>query len=246
MLVRQFGQPGIEAFRAFLASCREDPETAIPNDLLYDDALSSAVRPPLTVEPRNFNERADAAEYLGEVLSPLPEYDVANNAGLWSWLTLFYFDEVCPVRDGKRRVKNDYYYIFDPKNSRHVYRHLLFIAWRVRCIAPDHNRLFLRTPVSSLDKVTTEVMKRLYLTRIPCIFEVLDRLYWDDKRRRARVGIVQSNTVRPGDLSHRFPIRIQQLEKTYDLHSLDADQMIELLGEEFQGLGDSNLTFWQT
>jgi hypothetical protein len=32
---------------------------------------------------------------------------------------------------------------------------------------------------------------------------------------------------------HRFPIRIRQLEKTYDLVSLTADQLIELLGDEF-------------
>lgn len=234
MLVRQFRQTGIEAFQAFLASCREDPEIEIPDDLLDDDALSTAVSPPVTAEPREFIERADAVEYLGEVLAPLPEHDVANNAGLWSWLALFYFDEVCPIREGRRRVKNDYHYIFEPKNSRHFYRHLLFIAWRIHLISPRPNRLFLHAPVSSLDKVTTEVMKRLYLTRIPCIFEVLDRLYWDDERERARAGIVQANTVRPGDLIHRLPIRIQQLEKTYDLYSLDADQMIELLGEEFQ------------
>ena len=33
---------------------------------------------------------------------------------------------------------------------------------------------------------------------------------------------------------HRFPIRIRQLEKTYDLVSLTADQLIELLGDEFR------------
>ena len=34
---------------------------------------------------------------------------------------------------------------------------------------------------------------------------------------------------------HRFTIRIRQLEKTYDLQSLTADQLIELLGNEFKG-----------
>lgn len=76
-------------------------------------------------------------------------------------------------------------------------------------------------------------MKRLFLTRIPCIFEVLDRVYWDESRARARTGVVQG-TVKPGDLRHRFPIRIRQLEMTYDLFSLIANQLIELLGREFQ------------
>jgi hypothetical protein len=45
---------------------------------------------------------------------------------------------------------------------------------------------------------------------------------------------VDFRNVKPGDLVHRFPIRIRQLEKTYDLVSLTADQLIELLGDEFQ------------
>ena len=65
------------------------------------------------------------------------------------------------------------------------------------------------------------------------MFEVLDRLYWDEDRGKARVGVV-GQQVRPGDLMHRFPLRIRQLERTYDLLSLNADQLIELLGDEFQ------------
>jgi hypothetical protein len=156
------------------------------------------------------------------------------NAGLWTWLTLFFFDEVCPAEDGKRSVKKDYYYIYEPGNPHCFYYHLLFIAWHALRIAPEYNRLFLDNSVSSLDKVTSEVMKRLYLTRIRCIFEVLDRLYWDRDRGRVRVGVTHFQTVKRGDLVHRFPIRMRQLERTYDLFSLNADQLIELLGKEFE------------
>ena len=77
-------------------------------------------------------------------------------------------------------------------------------------------------------------MSRLFLTRIPCIFEALDRLYWDEGRGKARAGIVDQKVVKPGDLRHRLPIRVRQLERTYDLFSLTGDQLVELLGEEFQ------------
>jgi hypothetical protein len=63
---------------------------------------------------------------------------------------------------------------------------------------------------------------------------VLDRLYWDEKRGRARPGVTNFGKITAGNLAHRLPIRIRQLEKTYDLHSLTADQLISLLGEEFQ------------
>jgi hypothetical protein len=234
VIVRQFLPAGVRAFQRFLAEYRDTLKTPVPVHLLEDDVLAEAVKPSISVEPQAFATRRDAANYLETVLSPLAEQDVATNAGLWTWLTLFFFDNVCPASGGWRYVKNDYHYVFEPKNPRHFYRHLLFVAWRALRIAPAHNRLFLNGSLASLDKVTTEVMKRLYLTRIPCIFEVLDRLYWDQGRGRARAGITDAKNVKPGDLVHRFPIRVRQLEKTYDLYSVTANQLIELLGHEFQ------------
>jgi len=232
MILRQFNADGIEAFRAFLAECRDKPNTRVPTELLEDYRLTQLVVPPVEIEKRRLVKKADAATYLAKVLEQIPETHVANNVGLWAWLTLFFFDDVCPTANGTRAVKNDYCYIYEPRNSRHFYRHLLFVPWRILRIAPKHHRLFLTSPVATLDTVTTEVMKRLYLTRIPCIFEVLDRLYWHDTLGKPRKGIV-GQQVRPGDLSHRLPLRIRQLEKTYDLMSLSADQLLELLGDEF-------------
>jgi len=49
---------------------------------------------------------------------------------------------------------------------------------------------------------------------------------------------VTRETVKPGDLRNRFPIKVRQLEKTYDLFTLNADQLIDLLGAEFHFQGD--------
>lgn len=234
MKLRTFNDAGIKAFRQFLQAARDDSATPVPFHLLEDDALTAVVDPHIEVEERNFRRRADAAECFRTLLEPLNEHRVANDAGLWTWLTLFYFDEVCPMVGGNRSVKNDYAYIFEPKNSRHFYRHRLFLAWYAITLSPQHNRLFLGVTVPTLDKVSEEVFKRLFLTRIPAIFELLDRLYWDPERGRVRPGMVSPGTVKPGDLVHRLPIRIRQLEKTYDLISLNADQLLELLGPEFQ------------
>lgn len=233
MILRQFRAEGIQAFREFLAACREKPTLPLPTELLEDDRLTQVIEPQVEIEPRRLVQKADAAMYLAPLLAKLPDPEVAENAGLWTWLTLFFFDGVCPARNGRRNVRNDYHYVFDPKNSRHYYRHLLFISWRVLKVAPVHHRLFLTSSISTLDKVTTEVMKRLYITRIRCIFEVLDRLYWNDARGKARAGVV-GQQIRAGDLTHRFPLRIRQLEKTFDLQSLNADQLLDLLGGEFQ------------
>jgi hypothetical protein len=232
MRLRRFTSDGLQAFREFLALCRRQPDTEVSLGMLENKNLTQLVTPECQVAPNYFETKGEAAQYLHAALKPISVDKVSKDAGLWSWLSLLFLDSICPVVDGQRIVKNDYYYLFEPLNTRHYYRHLLYISWRVLHLAPTYNRLFLTTPASVLDAMTTEVMKRLYLTRVPCIFEVLDRLYWDEQKRKPRSGLTRPVT-RLGDLTHRLPIRIRQQEKTYDLMSLTADQLLDLLGKEF-------------
>ncbi len=232
-LVRRFNTDGTAAFRRELAECRTTPTRDIPLEILTDPMLTESVLPPVEIEPRGFKTKGDAAVYFHQIFGGIPKQQLLEDAGLWTWLSLYYFEIVCPKHSGIRKVRNDYTYVYEAKSIRHFYRHLLFVSWRTLDIAPTHNRLLLSTSISSLDKFSSEVIKRLYMTRIPCFFEVLDRLYWDEKRGRARPGVTDFQKVTAGNLVHRLPNRIRQLEKTYDLHSLTADQLLSLLGEEF-------------
>lgn len=234
MRIRSFNQAGMDAFRAFLGAARSGSNLPVPVELLESDEHTSPLPTEIDVERCEFRSRRDAANHFHVLLSPLSPETVRKAAGMWTWLSLFYFDEVCPVRSGRRNVRNDYTYIFMPNESRYFYRHLLFISWYVLQLSPNHNRLFLDSSLVTLDTITTDVFKRLYLVRIPCIFELLDRLYWDETIGRPARGIVSPNRVMAGDLMHRFPTRIRQLEKTYDLMTLNADQLLEILGDEFQ------------
>jgi len=238
MRLRRFNDKGIGEFRQHLQELRQNPRTPIKIELLESSKLTNAVRPSIEVEEKYFQTKGDAARFLTHLLSPIETSIVEKDVGLWSWLALFFLPSICPIESGVMVVRNDYHYIFEPDNMRHFYRHLLFLPWQIQKLAPEHNRLLLRSSVRIRDAVTTEVMKRLYFTRIPCIFEVLDRLYWDEPNGRPRKGITGAK-VQSGDLVHRLPIRIRQLEKTYDLISLNADQLIELLGDEFAFGGQS-------
>ena len=234
MRLRRFNKAGIDAFRRFLAACRENPREPVPMDLLESDEYTILFSDEINVAPHEFSSRRDAADYFQDLLSPLSADAVRKDAGMWTWLSLCYFDQICPDLNANRKVRNDYTYIYMPDESRYFYRHLLFIAWHVKQVAPEHNRLFLDRSLINRDSITTEVFKRLYITRIPSIFENLDRLYWDSSNSRPVKGIVSPGKVTAADLTHRLPTRIRQLEKTYDLQSLNADQLLEILGDEFQ------------
>lgn len=234
MNLRRFNAAGIHAFQEYLDSCRRDPTLSLPSSMLTDGKLTSLVEPKIWLEYRTFTIRREAAEYFRELLRPLSDHDVMEDDGLWTWLTALFWDSVCPLRQGKRVVRNNYHYVYEPHNALHFYRHQAFIAWYSIAISPIHNRLFLDTKFAHLDKMTEETLKRRFLTRIPCMFEVLDRLYWDNEKQGRRKGVVDQNTIARGDLTHRLVAKIRQLEKTFDLFSLNADQLIELLGDEFQ------------
>ncbi len=233
--VRSFNEAGIKAFQDYLKCIRDGQHGPNVIDLLDDASLLSNENKyrSVTVESRRFTSRREAADYFHNKFKNVSAESLRKDAGLWTWLSLFYFDQVCPDVDGRKTVRNDYTYIFMPDQSRYFYRHLLFVAWYAKHVSPVHNRLFLDTTLHQLDKFTQDVLKRLYLTRIDCIFEVLDRLYWDRDLNRPRRGVNSPRKVVAGDLVHRFPTRIRQLEKTYDLLSLTASQLIDLLGEEF-------------
>lgn len=239
--IRVFNTRGIERFSAFLKENKGNGDVAIPTELLYDESCLEKVSvltglKGLEVEGPSgrFQTRREAGEYLCDLLKPISFVAVRKSQGLWSWLSLFYFDSVAPFdeKKGNRPIYDYYRYLYEPGLSRYYYRNLLFTSWYVCSIAP-HSRLMLDTKVSSLDKGTDTFVKALNLQRIRCIPEVLDRLYWDEERQRPKPGIV-SNNAKPGNLEFRFPTRIRQLEVTYDLNSLDADKLIRLLGKEFE------------
>ena len=239
MYVREFNDAGIKAFRQLLADCRKRPMLPTRLEmlpmrlkLLEDESLSTLISPKCVAEDNPFATKGEAAEHFHNMLKEIPESQLIANAGLWSWLGLRYFDQVCADSGEGNSIKSDYFYIYEPKSNWNFHKHLLYISWRILRVAPQHNRLMLSTPVNSLDNITDTIMPKLYLTRIPCIFEVLDRLYWDSTNNRAKKGITLNKPKR-GDLNHRFPIRLRQLEKTYDLQSVSANQLIELLGAEF-------------
>lgn len=83
------------------------------------------------VDAKPFASRWGIAQHLSERLAPVPPEEVEDNAGLWSWLTLFYFDQLCPRQpDGARKPGRDYRHIPD-FSSLYRHRHLLYGSFAV-------------------------------------------------------------------------------------------------------------------
>ena len=232
MRLRCFNPDGIEAFRSYLRKCKNNPLLPPPWDLLENPNLTTVHKCDVELEDRVFSTKRELGEYLHSTLSPLPKDELERSSGLWTWLTLFFFNNAAPQdAEGKREIKEEKRYIFDFSSYRNRGVHLLQTAWRIIEIAPKFNQVMSSTSPDVTNEACWYVMSSTYINRIKCIFEVIDRLYWDEKNGCPKQGLIKSK--KRGALKYRFLPRIHQLEKNYDLTELDADTLIELLGKEF-------------
>ncbi len=227
--LRCLNETGIERFRAYLQSLREGGTDPPPRDMLTDPRTSLVFEPDKTIEDREFPTRREAARYLNEVLGDVP--GVEENVGLWSWLSLFYFDQVCPPRnDGKRKPGRDYRHIPE-LGYLQGHRHLLGGPFLVYRLHGERARLLLASPLYRENHFHHQLASRQTLISCPAVVEAATLMYYDETRNRPKRG-AQDPDRPPGGLL-RFVDVLQQLEVNYDLHSMDGQTLLQLLPQEF-------------
>jgi len=233
-VLRRFNEAGIAEFVRRIELLRAGGSASIDDAFVTDDSFTKPVAPEVRLERPAFKTKREAGEYLSERTHRARERHGDDDPGLWTWLSAWHWDAVCPKEAGEaKKVLNAFNYVYGFGHKQNAKKHLISVAVKLWEVAPN-SQLLMTTPVSSLQSVVREVATRLSLMRIKAFPELLDHLYWDSERQRPRIGIVSPTSPRPGDLSHRLPTRIRQLELTYDLVDLTADQLLNLLGDEFR------------
>ncbi len=228
--LRRLTPSGLQAFRRALAELADGGTAPPPRWLLTAAGESEPLERPVEVEERVFRSRLEAARYLAQALSGIEE--IEEDVGLWSWLSLLYFDQVCPPRpDGTRSPGRTYRHILEP-GFRTGHRHLLAGAFLVYRLHGEGARLLLCTPLHVESHFHHELASRQALITNRAIVEAAAALYLDAETGRPKRG-AQDRDGSPGTL-HRFIDVVQQLDVNYDLYSMDAQAILGLLPEEFR------------
>ena len=76
-------------------------------ELLEDPTLTELLPGEVEVLKRSFANRLEAGKFFNELLDTAAVHLTERDKGLWTWLTLFYFDEVCPADGHGRRNPED-------------------------------------------------------------------------------------------------------------------------------------------
>lgn len=233
-ILRRFNSAGIAEFVRRIETLRAGGPADIDDVFVTDAKLTEPIVPEVLMERPAFKTKRDAGSYLSERTRAARAVHGDDDRGLWTWLSAWHWDAVCPRRqDGTRKVLAPYSYIFGHLFEKRKTQHLLAVAVRL-FDAATNSRLLLDTPVNSLTSLVEQVSTRLSMTRVRGFFDLLDLLYFDPSTGKAKPGVVDPRTVRPGDLRHRLPARLRQLEVTHDLTDLNAEQLLNLLGDEFR------------
>jgi hypothetical protein len=226
--LRKLNARGIAEFRRHLRDIRAGGEFHSNPALLYVDDFSEAVVPRIEIAARKFAKKFEAATYLTDVLRPIETPAITSDVGLWSWLALFYFDQLSPVGgDGKRRPREDYHYIPDHEGRRG--HHLLAGAYRLFRMHGENARVLLHTPLHQHGRFVFDLGYRRDFVTNRGLVHAIDLLYWNARTRRPKRGAAGD---RPGSLRRLITV-LQQLELNYDLYGMSAHEILSLLPPEF-------------
>ena len=233
MKLYRFNQDGVTAFASYRAGLTLNPTLPPPVELLQDPALTELITGDVEVTPRSFTNRLEAGRFLNELLDAakvqLPERD----QGLWTWLTLFYFDEVCPADgNGRRNPKDEARLVPLLDNHQRFYRHLLvgpFLIVRAHRNQPERAIAMLCNPLWKPGEIAEQLASRKELVTNHAVADVATRLYYDPATGSFKRGA--GSDVKGA--ARRLAALFNQLDLTFYLYGMTCDEMLALLPKEF-------------
>jgi len=230
-LLRSFNRLGLDQVRSYLSRLRSDEQAPPPAELLDDPAYCKELRVDIAFEPRQFADRLAVGAFLAQQLEPLGAEVTDRDPGLWAWLSLALFDQVCPADPaGKRQPGRDYRHVPD-FGYRHKHRHLLFGPFQLYRRHGAMSALLLSGPLSSETAIYHEIASRQDLVAHTGVLDAARMLYLDLRRGRPKPG-AQGSINQPGTVRRLVRV-LQQLDVTYDIYGLSGRQIVGLLPPEF-------------
>ena len=233
MKLHRFNRDGVAAFSNYRARLTLDPALEPPAELLSDPALTELVASDVEVAPRQFANRLEAGRFLNELMDAAKVQSPERVQGLWTWLTLFYFDEVCPSDgNGRRNPKDEARLIPLLDNHQRFYRHLLvgpFLIVRAHRSQPERAIAMLCNPLWKPGEIVEQLASRKELVTNHAVADVATKLYYDPATGSFKRGA--GSDVKGA--ARRLAALFNQLDLTFYLYGMTCDEMLALLPKEF-------------
>ncbi len=231
--IRTLNPEGLAKFSEYLAALRGNPKLAPPMVILDDGLYSDPFEPEVQIEIQDFSNAYELGTYLNKAFADCEDRLISRNHALWSWLTLFYFDQLCkPDSEGKRRPLEDAVYVLEQRFSfRRYYRHAVRTAWLAVREHGEQAKVLLLT---SGRGVRTDIGEQLgayqHLFANKTVIGSAYAMYFDQQAQKPKRGAGGKGA----GSARRLANIARQLELTYDLQDCPLTKFLALLPREFK------------
>jgi hypothetical protein len=229
--VRRLTKAGTHRFAAYLQACREGEKAPPPFELLTDSLTSEPCPVSAPLSQPTFTDRYHFGAWLLDTLSPFDNTALSRDAGIWSWIGLYFFNQTCPAQaDGRRVPGEDARHILPSTyNYRKYYRHLAREAWLSVRIGGETIKPLLQGRLDRRGDVLEQLSSRMELFGNPKVMATAVKLYIDAGGKPTKLA-----NSKKGGSPRRLATLARQLAVTYDLRSSSPDQVLGLLPDEFR------------
>jgi hypothetical protein len=201
--------------------------------ILDDGLYSDPFEPEVQIEMQEVSNAHELGTYLNNVFANCEDRLISRNHALWSWLALFYFDQLCKRdAEGKRRPLEDAVYVLEQRFSfRRYYRHAVRTAWLA---VKEHGEQAKVLLLTSGRGTRTDIGEQLgayqHLFANKTIIGSAYAMYFDQQAQRPRKGAGGKGA----GSARRLANIARQLELTYDLQDCPLTGFLALLPREFK------------
>jgi len=227
--LRKLNGDGLRKFKEYLEALRDGDEQTYPANLLLDERFSEPSGLSVEVERVPFETRYDMGVYLAGVFEGCDTQLILGDAGVWSWLALFWFEQLCPRdREGKLKPGQIYNFILSERYN-HRPRQAVRTTYMLVKDYGELARVFLCQKPHLRGAIIEEFAARQFYLNCRGVVEAANRLYMDRDRNSFKRGAA----AKGAGSSRRFISFLQQIERTYDLFSISPETLIAMLPGEY-------------
>lgn len=233
MTLNRLTTKGIAEMNRWLDSIHNQPPTGVPEELMNPGPLVESTSYGDIAEPRIFGTRFDWANYALSLTGSATDAQVQTDVGLWAWLTLIYFDQVCPPKAGVRKVGQRARYVPTGSDYRTYYRHLLAGPWQILSAHRDEReraRAVLGGSLNTPGDLYEQMASRMELATSATVLSLSNALYLDihsGRRKRGSGGAGKGSPRRLAEV-------LMQLDLTFDIYAMPMEKLLRLLPKEFE------------
>ena len=234
MFNKILNQKGIEQFKNYLVNVNSGFKDTYPSDLLEKPEFYEELDFSLNLKEGGFKNRFEIGVEVVTATKSYEKnlYELPNE--FWSTLAYYWFNELCPEKNGIRKVFKPYNYIMtDNFDERH--RHAIYNSWELVKHYGDDS-LFLLSKLEQRGELIEQLLGRQDFMKWEAAMKLASFLYTDKSKGTFKKGA--TGRTKKGVVI-RYVLWLQQLSINYDIKTLSFDILKSLLPKEFEGYVNS-------